>query len=111
MVRRSAVRAGQLLADHDVTATSKRVPPTRQGGRIVCTGLAHTFVNARTGESVPALDPVDLVIEPGEHVDFTVRFNPTTPAVLPEIATIRIVSNDPAAPVVDLAARGTHCRT
>src|SRR6266513_2899678 len=68
VVRRSPARAGQLLADHDVTATSKRVPPTRQGGRIVCRGLAHTFVNARTGESVPALDTVDLVIAPGEFV-------------------------------------------
>jgi NitT/TauT family transport system ATP-binding protein len=68
VVRRSPTRAGQLLADHDVTATSKRVPQTRQGGRIVCQGLAHTFVNARTGESVAALDTVDLVIEPGEFV-------------------------------------------
>src|SRR2546423_2052301 len=68
VVRRSAARVGQLLADHDVTATSKRVPPTRQGGRIVCQGLGHTFVSATTGESVPALGTVDLVIEPGEFV-------------------------------------------
>ena len=68
MVRRSPTRAGQLLADDDVTATSKRVPQTQRGGRIVCKGLAHTFVNARTGESVPALGTVDLVIEPGEFV-------------------------------------------
>jgi len=68
VVRRSVTPAGQLLADHDVTAPSKRVPPTRQGGRIVCKELAHTFVNVRTGESVPALDTIDLVIEPGEFV-------------------------------------------
>jgi HYDIN/CFA65/VesB-like, Ig-like domain len=60
-----------------------------------------------TSFSVLTTPGTPLVIEPGEHVDFTVRFNPTTPAVLPEIATIRIVSNDPAAPEVDLAARGT----
>jgi photosystem II stability/assembly factor-like uncharacterized protein len=60
-----------------------------------------------TSFSVLTTPGTPLVIEPGEHVDFTVRFNPTTPAVLPEIATIRIVSNDPAAPVVDLAATGT----
>ena len=51
-----------------MTATSKRVPQTRQGGRIVCEGLAHDFVNARTGESVPALGTIDLVIESGEFV-------------------------------------------
>jgi hypothetical protein len=61
-----------------------------------------------TSFSVSATPGTPLVIEPGEHVDFTVRFNPTTPGLLPEIATIRIVSNDPGAPVVDLSARGTR---
>jgi photosystem II stability/assembly factor-like uncharacterized protein len=46
-----------------------------------------------------------LVISPGDHVDFVVRYQPTIKAV-PEIATIRIVSNDPGAPVVDLTAFG-----
>lgn len=51
-----------------MTATSKSVPRTRQGARIVCEGLAHDFVNARTGESVRALDEIDLVISSGEFV-------------------------------------------
>lgn len=46
-----------------------------------------------------------LVISPGDHVDFTVMYIPTTVGA-PEIATIRISSNDPAAPIVDLAAIG-----
>jgi photosystem II stability/assembly factor-like uncharacterized protein len=46
-----------------------------------------------------------LVIGPGDHVDFTVRYVPTVRAT-PEIATIRIVSNDPGAPIVDIAAIG-----
>jgi photosystem II stability/assembly factor-like uncharacterized protein len=46
-----------------------------------------------------------LVVRPGEHVDFTIAFTATTPGT-PEIATIRIVSNDPDAPTVDLLAVG-----
>ena len=46
-----------------------------------------------------------LVIGKGEDLSFTVRFVPTTPGV-PETATIRIVSNDPNAPIVDLIANG-----
>jgi hypothetical protein len=46
-----------------------------------------------------------LVVEPGEDVVFTVAFIPTTPGVA-ETATIRIISNDPAAPDVDLSATG-----
>jgi photosystem II stability/assembly factor-like uncharacterized protein len=46
-----------------------------------------------------------LVISPGDHVDFTVMYIPST-AGSPEIATIRISSNDPTAPFVDLAAIG-----
>ncbi len=46
-----------------------------------------------------------LVISPGDHVDFTVVYIPVT-AGAPEIATIRISSNDPTAPIVDLAAIG-----
>jgi photosystem II stability/assembly factor-like uncharacterized protein len=47
-----------------------------------------------------------LVIAAGEQVDFTVQFDPTTPGKA-ESAVIRISSNDPAAPVVDLTATGT----
>lgn len=56
--------------------------------------------------SVLATPGTPLVVEPGEHVDFTVRFQPSTPSAATEVATIRIVSNDPGAPVVDLAATG-----
>ena len=44
-------------------------------------------------------------VRPGEHVDFTVAFAATTPGT-EEKATIRIVSNDPDAPTVDLIAVG-----
>ena len=47
-----------------------------------------------------------LVIGPGEQVDFTVMYIPAA-AGGAETATIRIVSNDPAAPVVDLTVTGT----
>jgi hypothetical protein len=46
-----------------------------------------------------------LTIQPGEEVDFTVSFTPSTAGV-PEKATIRIISNDPAAPFVDIDATG-----
>ncbi|MCW2986861.1 MAG: hypothetical protein JWR63_4431 [Conexibacter sp.] len=58
------------------------------------------------GVSVSATPGTPLVISAGEEVDFTVAFTPTTPGT-PETATIRIVSNDPGAPVVDLTATGT----
>jgi hypothetical protein len=47
-----------------------------------------------------------LVLPPGEDIEFTVAYSPTQVGVF-EIATIRIVSNDPAAPFVDLLATGT----
>jgi len=75
------------------------------GADLVITSVQRLM--GSTSFSVLTTPGTPLVIEPGEHVDFTVRFNPTTPGLLPEIATIRIVSNDPAAPVVDLAAKGT----
>jgi photosystem II stability/assembly factor-like uncharacterized protein len=46
-----------------------------------------------------------LSLAAGEEVTFTVVFSPTGPAGL-EVATIRIISNDPNAPVVDLPATG-----
>jgi photosystem II stability/assembly factor-like uncharacterized protein len=46
-----------------------------------------------------------LVVPPGEHIGFTVMYNPTGAGV-EEIATIRIVSNDPTAPFIDLSATG-----
>jgi hypothetical protein len=44
-------------------------------------------------------------VEAGEELDFTVVFTPTTPGT-PEAAVIRIRSNDPEAPVVDVLATG-----
>ena len=58
-----------------------------------------------TSFSVLATPGTPLVIAAGEHVDFTIKYNPTS-AGTPETATIRIVSNDPDAPVVDLSATG-----
>jgi len=58
-----------------------------------------------TSFSVLATPSTPLIIAPGEHVDFTVKYDPTL-AGTPETATIRIISNDPNAPLVDLAATG-----
>lgn len=55
------------------------------------------------GFQVLANPGTPLTIAAGEHVDFTVQFTSTTPGST-EQATIRIVSNDPNAPVVDLLA-------
>lgn len=59
-----------------------------------------------TGFTVLPAPGTPLTLAPGEEVDFTVSFSPTTPGTT-EIATIRIVSNDPGAPFLDLAATGT----
>ena len=46
-----------------------------------------------------------VVIAPGEDIEFTVQFTPSVPGSF-ETAIIRIVSNDPAAPFVDVGATG-----
>lgn len=46
-----------------------------------------------------------MVLAPGEDIEFTVMYNPTVAGVS-ELATIRISSNDPTAPFLDLAATG-----
>jgi hypothetical protein len=46
-----------------------------------------------------------LSLAAGEDIEFTVAYSPTGTAA-PETATIRIITNDPAAPVVDLSATG-----
>jgi len=58
-----------------------------------------------SGFSVMPTPGVPVAIGPGEELDFTVAFVPTTPGVA-ELAIIRISSNDPTAPFVDLAAFG-----
>ena len=50
--------------------------------------------------------PTPVIIAPNSHVDFTVQFTPTG-APGPRQATIRVASNDPAAPTVDLTATAT----
>ena len=59
-----------------------------------------------TGFQVDPLPGTPLTVAPGEEVDFTVSFSPTTPGTA-ESAIIRIASNDPGAPYVDLMATGT----
>lgn len=49
-----------------------------------------------------------LTISPGEEVTFTIAFTPTGPAGGTETATIRIISNDPNAPFVDVAVTGAR---
>ncbi len=59
-----------------------------------------------TDFSVLPNPPTPITISPNSHVDFTVQYNPTTPGT--QQATIRITSNDPAAPNFDLTATGTQ---
>lgn len=59
-----------------------------------------------TGFSVLPSPGLPVVLARGEEIDFEVEFAPGTPGT-PEIGTIRIQSNDPWAPVVDVAATGT----
>ena len=58
-----------------------------------------------TSFSVLSTPSTPLAVRAGEHIDFTVEYNPTGAGV-EEIVTIRIISNDPTAPVVDLSATG-----
>ena len=46
-----------------------------------------------------------LVIAPGGEVDFTLTYTPSAPGAT-DLATIRIASNDPESPTVDLLASG-----
>jgi ABC-type nitrate/sulfonate/bicarbonate transport system ATPase subunit len=66
MVLRPAAHSGEvpLLAAQAVD----RAQEAEHGARIVVEGLSHRFVNRQTGESVHAVDDIDLVIEPGELV-------------------------------------------
>jgi photosystem II stability/assembly factor-like uncharacterized protein len=59
-----------------------------------------------TDFSVLPNPPTPITISPNSHVDFTVQYNPATPGT--QQATIRITSNDPGSPVVDLTATGTQ---
>ncbi len=71
--------------------------------------LVITSVQRLMGATAVSVLPspgLPLVLAPGEEIDFTIAFSPTTPGSL-ETATIRITSNDPGAPTVDLSATGT----
>ena len=46
-----------------------------------------------------------LAVAPGDQVDFTIRYQPTTRGV-PEQATFRLTCNDPVTPQLDLVASG-----
>ena len=59
-----------------------------------------------TGFTVLANPGTPLSLAAGEDIVFTVAYSPTGVAVL-EVATIRIITNDPNAPFVDLMARGS----
>jgi hypothetical protein len=58
-----------------------------------------------TSFSVLSTPSTPLAVRAGEHIDFTVEYNPKGAGV-EEIATIRITSNDPTAPTVDLSTSG-----
>jgi hypothetical protein len=70
---------------------------------LVITSVQRLFGSADF--TVLATPGTPLTIAPGEEVDFTVRFTPSA-AGIPETATIRIISNDPTAPFVDLTTTG-----
>ncbi len=55
--------------------------------------------------SVLSTPATPLAIPPGEDIEFTVMYQPVAPGSF-DIATIRIASNDPGAPFVDLTATG-----
>jgi hypothetical protein len=58
-----------------------------------------------TGFTVLPSPGTPVTVRAGEEIDFTVAFTPTTPGTA-EAAVIRIRSNDPGAPVVDVLATG-----
>ena len=59
-----------------------------------------------TGFTVLANPGTPLSLAAGEDIQFTVAYSPTG-AAAPEVATIRIITNDPNAPFVDLMATGS----
>jgi hypothetical protein len=75
-------------------------------------GAADLVINSvqllmgSTSFSVLSTPGTPLVVAAGEDVEFTIEYDPPFPAGL-ETGIIRIDSNDPTAPVVDLRATGT----
>lgn len=72
--------------------------------------LVVSSVQVLAGSSDFAVLPTPstpVSIQPGEDVTFSVSYTPTVSAV-PETAIIRIISNDPTSPFVDLQATGSQ---
>jgi len=72
-------------------------------GDLVITSVQRLSGSADFLVLSPPATPV--VVAPGEEIVFTVSYSPTAPGP-EETAIIRVVSNDPGAPVVDLEAKG-----
>jgi hypothetical protein len=73
------------------------------GADLVITNVQRLF--GSTDFTVLATPATPVTVSPGEEIEFTVRFTPSAAGVL-EQAIIRITSNDPAAPFVDVLAQG-----
>jgi hypothetical protein len=70
---------------------------------LVITDVERLF--GPTDFAVLPLPETPTTVSPGEEIDFTVSFTPSAPGVA-ENAIIRISSNDPTAPFVDVNATG-----
>ena len=71
---------------------------------LVITNVERLFGSADF--TVLSTPTTPLTVSPGEEVVFTIAFTPTGPGGVTETATIRILSNDPNAPFVDIAVTG-----
>jgi kumamolisin len=63
------------------------------------------WLSGSTDFSVLPAPATPLAIAPGAQIDFTIEFNPTTRGIT-ESATIRITSDDPVTPLLDVIASG-----
>jgi hypothetical protein len=72
-------------------------------GDLVITSVQR--LSGSTNFSVLSPPATPVVVAPGEEIVFTVSYSPTAPGP-EETAIIRVVSNDPGAPVVDLETKG-----
>jgi photosystem II stability/assembly factor-like uncharacterized protein len=81
---------------------------TIEVSNVGATDLVITSVQRLMGSAsftVLANPATPLSLAAGENIEFTLAYTPSG-AVTPEVATIRIITNDPNAPVVDLMATG-----
>ena len=92
--------------DFGTVCVGSRADLTLQIFNVGVADLVITSVQRLMGSadvSVLPMPGTPLVIAPGEEVDFTVRYQPAVIGAT-DTTTIRIESNDPTAPVVDLQA-------